>query len=122
MSAMNDSEEITSDREEIRRICTYFCKRRYNQTVSKPESTMKSSLDTEELVILLQQRDFKDFKNYMPISLLSHSYNIFTRLLQTIENKNNYPPPKKKKKQKKKKKKPQPNNNNNNNNNKPTPG
>ena len=33
-------------------------------------------------VILLKRRDPKDIKNCRPISLLSHSYNIFTRLLQ----------------------------------------
>ena len=36
-----------------------------------------------KIVILFKKGDPKDIKNYMPISLLSHSYKIFTRLLQT---------------------------------------
>ena len=34
-------------------------------------------------VILFKKGDLKDIKKYRPISLLSHSYKIFTRLLQT---------------------------------------
>ena len=44
-----ESGEITSDREEILRICTDLCKSVCNQTVPTPESTMKSSPDTEEI-------------------------------------------------------------------------
>ena len=35
------------------------------------------------IVILFKKGDPKDIKNFRPISLLSHSYKIFTRLLQT---------------------------------------
>ena len=36
-----------------------------------------------KIVILLKKGDPKDIKNYRPISLLSHSYKIISRLLQT---------------------------------------
>ena len=36
-----------------------------------------------KIVILFKKGDPKDIKNYRPISLLSHSYKILTRLLQT---------------------------------------
>ena len=36
-----------------------------------------------KIVILFKKGDPEDIKNYRPICLLSHSYNIFTRLLQT---------------------------------------
>ena len=147
MSMRKESGEITTDREEILKICANFYKSLYTQTVPTPESTMKSSPDTEEIpefteeeveraikrmkihkaqgvdgitndilklggpivltyltnifnnilktkqipdswheakiVILSKKGDPKDIKNYRPISLLSHSYKIFTRLLQT---------------------------------------
>ena len=41
--------EITSDREEILKICVNFYKSLYTQTVPTPESTMKSCPDTEEI-------------------------------------------------------------------------
>ena len=44
-----NSGEIASDREEILRICSDFCKSLYNQTVPTPESIMKSSPDREEM-------------------------------------------------------------------------
>ena len=40
------------------------------------------SLHKAKIVILFTKGDPKDIKNYRPISLLSHSYKIFTRLLQ----------------------------------------
>ena len=147
MSMRKESGEITTNREEILKICANFYKSLYTQTVPTPESTMKSSPDTEEIpefteeeveraikrmkrhkaqgvdgitsdiiklggpmvltylpnifnnilktkqipdswheakiVILFKKGDPKDIKNYGPISLLSHSYKIFTRLLQT---------------------------------------
>ena len=36
-----------------------------------------------KIVIVLKKGDPKDIKNYRPISLLSHSYKIFTSLLQS---------------------------------------
>ena len=49
MSLRKESGEITSDREEILKICTDFYKSLYTQTIPTPESTMKSSPDTEEI-------------------------------------------------------------------------
>ena len=48
-SMRKESGEITSDREEILKICTNFCKSLYTQTVPTPENTIKSSPDTEEI-------------------------------------------------------------------------
>ena len=41
MSTRKESGEITSDREEILKICSDFCKSHYTQTVLTTESTMK---------------------------------------------------------------------------------
>ena len=49
MSMRKESGEITTNREEILKICTNFYKSLYTQTVPTPESTMKSSPDTEEI-------------------------------------------------------------------------
>ena len=38
-----------SDREEILKLCTDFCKSLYTQTVPTPENTMESSPDKEEI-------------------------------------------------------------------------
>ena len=145
MSMRKESGE--TDREEMLKISVIFYKSLHTQTVPTPESTMKSSPDTEEIpefteeeveraikrmkrhkaqgvdgitsdiiklggpivltyltnifnnilktkripdswheakiVILFKKGDHKDIKIYRPISLLSHSYKIFTRLLQT---------------------------------------
>ena len=146
MSMRKESGEITTNGEEILKICANFYKSLYTQTMPTPESTMESSPDTEEIpkfaeemetamkrmkrhkaqgvdgitsdiiklggpmvltyltnifnnilktkqipdswheakiVILFKKGDPKYIKNYRPISLLSHSYKIFTRLLQT---------------------------------------
>ena len=48
-STREESGEITSDREEIIKICPHFYKSLYTQTVLTPENTMKSSPDTEEI-------------------------------------------------------------------------
>ena len=47
MSMRKESGEITPDREEILKLCANFYKSLYTQTVPTPESTMKSSPDTE---------------------------------------------------------------------------
>ena len=49
LSTRNESGEITSDRKEILNLCANFYKSLYTQTVPTPESTMKSSPDTEEI-------------------------------------------------------------------------
>ena len=49
MSMGKKSGEITSDREEILKICSNFYKSLYTQTVPTPENAMKSSPDTEEI-------------------------------------------------------------------------
>ena len=49
MSMRIESGEITSDGEEILKICAHFYKSLFTQTVPTPESTMKSSPDTEEI-------------------------------------------------------------------------
>ena len=49
MSMRKESGEITADREEVLKICANFYKSLYTQTVPTPESTMKSSPDTEEI-------------------------------------------------------------------------
>ena len=48
-SMRKESGEITADKEEILKICAIFYKSLYTQTVPTPESTMKSSPDTEEI-------------------------------------------------------------------------
>ena len=49
MSMTKESGEITSDREDILKICADFYKSLYTQTVPSPDGTMKSSPDTEEI-------------------------------------------------------------------------
>ena len=49
MSMRKESGKITTNREEILKICANFYKSLYTQTVPTPESTMKSSPDTEEI-------------------------------------------------------------------------
>ena len=49
MSMRIESGEITADREEILKICANFYKSLHTQTVPTPQSTMKSSPDTEEI-------------------------------------------------------------------------
>ena len=48
MSMRKESGEITADREEILKIYANFYKSLYTQIVPTPESTMKSSPDTED--------------------------------------------------------------------------
>ena len=49
MSMGKESGKITSDIEEILRICTDFYKSLFNQMVPALEFTMKSSPDTDEI-------------------------------------------------------------------------
>ena len=49
MSMRKESGEITSDREEILKICANFYKPLYIQAEPTPESTMKSSPNKEEI-------------------------------------------------------------------------
>ena len=49
MRERKESGEITSEREEILRLCKDFSKSHHNQTNITLESTMKSSPDTEEI-------------------------------------------------------------------------
>ena len=59
ISMRKESGEITSDRKEILKICAKFYKSLYTQTVPTPESTMKSSPDTEENPCL-QKKKWKE--------------------------------------------------------------
>ena len=67
MSWRKESGEITSDTEEIPRICTEFYKSFNNQTVPTPESTMELSPDTEENPEFTEEeveRAIKSMKRY----------------------------------------------------------
>ena len=44
--------------------------------------TIPSSWNEAKIIILYKKGDPDDIKNYRPISLLAHSYKLFTRLLQ----------------------------------------
>ena len=69
MSMRKESSEITSDREEILKKCSNFNKPLYTQTVPTPESTMKSSPDTEEIPKFREEeveRATKRMKNTKP--------------------------------------------------------
>ena len=62
MRMRKESGEITTDREEILKICTNFYKSLYTQTVPTPESTMKSSPDTEEIPEFTKEEVERDIK------------------------------------------------------------
>ena len=70
MSMRKESGEITSDREEIlKKTCSNFNKPLYTQTVPTPESTIKSSPDTEEIPEFTEEeveRATKRMKNTKP--------------------------------------------------------
>ena len=51
--------------------------------LSQRTKQIPDSWHEAKIVILFKKGDPKDIKSYRPISLLSHSYKIFTRLLQT---------------------------------------
>ena len=67
MSMRKESGEITADREGILKICAIFYKSLYTQIVPTPESTMKSSPDTEEIPKVTEeevQRAIKRMKRH----------------------------------------------------------
>ena len=100
MSMRKESGEITADREEILKICANFYKSLYTQTVPTPESTMKSSPDTEEIPEFTEEveRAIKRMKRHKaqgvdgitsdivklggPI-VLTYLINIFNNILKT---------------------------------------
>ena len=59
MSMRKESGEITADREEILKLGANFYKSLYTHRVPTPESTMKSSPDTEEIPSL-QKKKWKE--------------------------------------------------------------
>ena len=61
-SMRKESGKITSDIEEILKICPDFCKSLYIQTMRTPESTMKSSPDTEEIPEFTEEEAEKAIK------------------------------------------------------------
>ena len=58
-------------------------KKQQKQTKQKNPTNNNNNQKTKKIVILFKKGDPKDIKNYRPIGLLSHSYKISTRLLQT---------------------------------------
>ena len=75
MSMRKESGEITTDREEILKICAHFYKLLYTQTVPTPESTRKSSPDTEEIPEFTEEVERaikKDEKTQSPRSGRNH--------------------------------------------------
>ena len=99
MSTRKESGEITSDREEILKICADFYKSLYTQTVSTPESTMKSSPDKAEIPEFTEEtaeRAIKRMKRQKAHGItsdktggegggvvLNYLTNIFNNILQT---------------------------------------
>ena len=90
MSMRKESGEITADREEILKICANFYKSLCTQTVPTPESTMKSSPDTEEIPEFTEEeveRAIKRMKSDIiklggPV-VLTYLTNIFNNILKT---------------------------------------
>ena len=95
-----ESGEIMSDREEILRICTDFYKSLFSQTVPTPESTMRSSPNTEEIPEFTEEveRAMERMKRHKAHgidgitsdiiklggqSVLTYLTNIFTHILKT---------------------------------------
>ena len=82
MNMRKESGEITTDREEILKICANFYKSLYTQTVPTPESTMKSSPDTEEIPEFTEEeveRAIKRMKRQSPGSRRNHKSYYKTR-------------------------------------------
>ena len=76
-SSSSSSSIITSN---IKLVLTYLTNIFNNRRKAKQ---IPDSWHEAKIVILFKKGDPKDIKNYRPISLQSHSYKIFTRLLQT---------------------------------------
>ena len=101
MSMRTESGEIASDRDEILKICVNFYKSLYTQTVPTPESTMKSSPDTEKNVCRRssEKSHKKDEKTQSPRNgwnhktyyktreavVLTYLTNIFNNILKTMQ-------------------------------------
>ena len=73
---------ITSDIIKLgRQIVLTYLRNIFNDILKTKQ--IPDSWHEAKIVFLFKKGDPQDIKNYWPISLLSHSYKIFTRLLQT---------------------------------------